>query len=91
MRNFYLSKDHKTVWNSKEKFNITNSMQEDINLLSSMVTSPTAFRWETPIRCTIPTEYDCIVPGDAYLTTCGAYFPELKFWYYVHGLPPSGT
>ena len=34
--NFYLSKSHKTVWNSKGKFNIIKLMKARLDLLSSM-------------------------------------------------------
>ena len=36
IKNFCLLKAHKTVWNSKEKFNVTKSMRVEINLLISM-------------------------------------------------------
>ena len=83
IRNFWVSKAHKTVWNSKEKFNITKSMWAEINFLYSMSTSHTAFQGEIPTRHATPADCDCIVPGDACLTECGAHWQELKFWFFV--------
>ena len=53
--NFCLSKYHKIVWNSKDKFNITKSMRAKINLLNSMSTSPAAFCYDIPIIHVIST------------------------------------
>ena len=50
----YLSKAYKTVWNSKEKFNITKHMKDELYLLVSVSKSLISFHWETPIRHVIP-------------------------------------
>ena len=52
-----------------------------------MAKSPSKYRWEISIRYVIPTSFDYIVTGDACLAGCRAFFPELKFWYYVQWLP----
>ena len=80
IKNFCLSKAHKTVWNSKEKFNITKSMRDDIDLLTSMKKSPTAFLWEILVRYFIFADDDHTVPGGAFLIACRACCLELKFW-----------
>ena len=66
-KNFCLSKDHKTVQDSKEKFNFTKHTNAKINLLTSMAKSPMTFRCEILIRRGIPTYCDYMVPGDSYL------------------------
>ena len=82
-RNFYLAKAHKTVWDERKPFFITTAMRAEIALLTTIISSPTTFLWETPIRHVISTTYDYTVPGDACLTGAGAYCDELGFWYYI--------
>ena len=62
-------------------------MRAEINLISSIEKSPTAFRWEIPIRHAMPKYYDHTVPGDACLAGCGAWCPELKLWRCAAWLP----
>ena len=42
-RNFYLSKDHKNAWDSREKFFIITTMHAELDLLTTMITLPTIF------------------------------------------------
>ena len=84
IKNFYLAKAHKTVWNSREKFFVTKQMPAELDLLATMAQSPAKYRWEIPIRHVVSTAFDYTVTGNACLTGCGAFCPELKFWYYAH-------
>ena len=71
------------MWNSSEKFFITKNVRKELELLATMAKSPEKYRWEIPIRHVITTEFDFTVTGDACLTGYGAFYLELKFWYYV--------
>ena len=83
IRNFYLTKVHTTAWDERKPFFVTTPMSAELALLTTTMTSQSTFRWETPIRHIIPTAYNCIVPGDAYITGVGAFCKELGFWCYV--------
>ena len=67
IKNFYLSKVCKTMWNSKERFNIIKSMKADMNLLAIMTTLLTDFHWDIPIRHFIPKVCYRTVTGDSCL------------------------
>ena len=58
-------------------------MKSELDLLATMAKSPAKYLWEIPTRHMTPTAFDYIVTGDACLTGCGDFCPELKFWYYV--------
>ena len=45
IKNFYLSKSCKTVWNFSEKLNNTKTMRDELDLVTIMAKSPKAFRW----------------------------------------------
>ena len=49
--------------------------------MSAETTPPTENRLEIIIRHAIPTDCDCTVPGDTFLTGFGVCCPDFKFWY----------
>ena len=62
-------------------------MRDELDSLATMGKSPEKYLWETPIRHSMPTAFDCTVIGDSYLTGCGAFYPELKFWCHAQWPP----
>ena len=62
-------------------------MRDELDFLATMEKSSEKRRWETPIRHAMPTELNYTVTGDACLTRCGAFCPELKFWYHAQWPP----
>ena len=80
---FFKSKTIKQVWNSKTKFFVNRTLRVELNLLTTIFSDPIKFKWEIPIRHLIPTEYNCIVLGNAYLEGEGSFCNELQFWYFV--------
>ena len=57
---FFLSESHKTVWNSKEKFNIIKYVRAEINIFSSIATWPADFRWDIPIKHVMSIDIWCL-------------------------------
>ena len=71
------------MWNSSEKISITRQMRDELDLLTTIANSLDKHRWKIPIRYVILTAFDYTATGDAYLTDCGAFCLELKFWYHT--------
>ena len=78
MKNFYLAKAYKIVWNSIEKFFINKTSGGRDRLISHNGKIPRKCRWEITIRYVISTAFDCTVTGDACIAGCGAFCPELN-------------
>ena len=65
IKNFYIAKANKSVWNSSEKIFITKKIRDELDTLATVAKPPEKHHWEIPIRYVILTSLDYTVTGVA--------------------------